>query len=389
MTDATPAFDVPASELYASLRELREHQPVSREDEGPWRVARYEDVRNVLRNHVAFSSDVAQRPADAEERPPSMIFSDPPVHDRLRQLVANAFTPRQISKQHELIEARCEALVRRMSQSPAPDLIGELAAPLPVTVIAHMLGVEDGDVVTFKRWSDAIFSNIGDILMGSASEEAMQAAAEMDAYFLERIAALRRHRQPHLLSHLVHTETDAGRLTDDELLMFCRLLLIAGNETTTSLIVACVRVFHEMPDTFAMLKRAPERIAPFVEETLRFYAPFQATLRRATRDLGICGVTIPKGELVLPLIASANRDERAFERADQFVIDRHPNPHLAFGLGIHSCLGSALARLEGQIAVASLVRHLDAIALTDHDTTSLDEFGAPSALSIRIDRAAA
>jgi cytochrome P450 len=168
--------------------------------------------------------------------------------------------------------------------------------------------------------------------------------------------------------------------------MFCRLLLIAGNETTTGLISACVRIFHEQPWTFERLKSNPGLIESFIEETLRFYAPFQMTIRRATEDTVIAGTKISKGDYVLPVIASANRDQAVFPDPDSFIIDRDPNPHLAFGSGIHNCIGAPLARLEGEIAVAALIRHLDAISLVDHDPVLLSRFGGPDKLLINIQR---
>jgi cytochrome P450 len=375
---------LPPEDVYAEYTMLRASQPVSRDETGPWRVARYEDVRHVLRSHADFSSLVSSRLDNDPDVPPSMLFSDPPVHDRLRALVNRAFTPRQINAQSAQIEARCEALVKDLASSESADLVTAFAAPLPVGVIATMLGVEDGDFAEFKDWSDTIFQNIGEILLGTPSEEAVAAGEEMNAYFLERIADLRRKPQTHLLSELVHVETEDGRLTDPELLMFCRLLLIAGNETTTSLIVGCTRMFHEMPESFDQLKRSPELIPGFIEETLRYHSPFKATLRRATRDIELCGQLITEGELVLPLMASANRDERIFDRASEFVLDRSPNPHLAFGLGIHSCLGSTLARLEARIAVTSLLRHLDGISLFEPDMAALDGFGAPASVRVEL-----
>jgi cytochrome P450 len=379
---------LPPEDVYAEYSMLRASQPISRDGAGPWRVARYEDVRHVLRSHADFSSLVSSRLDNDPDVPPSMLFSDPPVHERLRGLVNRAFTPRQINAQAAQIEARCEALVKDLASSESADLVTAFAAPLPVGVIATMLGVEDGDFAEFKDWSDTIFQNIGEILLGTPSDEAVAAGEEMNAYFLERIADLRRKPQTHLLSELVHVETEDGRLTDPELLMFCRLLLIAGNETTTSLIVGCTRMFHEMPESFGRLKRSPELIPGFIEETLRYHSPFKATLRRATRDIELCGQLITEGELVLPLMASANRDERIFDRASEFVLDRSPNPHLAFGLGIHSCLGSTLARLEARIAVTSLLRHLDGISLFEPDMAALDGFGAPASVRVELRRAA-
>jgi cytochrome P450 len=154
------------------------------------------------------------------------------------------------------------------------------------------------------------------------------------------------------------------------------------------LISACVRIFHELPWTFSRLKSDPSCIESFVEETLRFYAPFQMTIRRTTRDVEIAGTKISKGEIVLPLIASANRDESIFTDADQFIVEREPNPHLAFGFGIHNCLGAPLARLEAQIAVASLIERLDGISLVEHDPEVLSRFGGPERLAVNIQRAA-
>lgn len=374
----------PSLDVYEEYRELRKSRPVSRDPDSPWRVARYEDVRRILKDHQTFSSAVAQPRTGDDSGSPSMLFSDPPSHDRLRSLINRAFTPRQIQAQAPSIEKRCKQLVKTFAANTTGDLVKDLAAPLPVGVIATMLGVEDGDFVTFKRWSDLIFGNIGEILIGTPSQPAIDAGAEMNAYFLERIAELRTAPKSHLLSSLVHVETEEGRLSDPELLMFCALLLIAGNETTTSLIVSCVRVFHEMPETFERLKRHPDMIPEFIEETLRFHSPFRMTIRRATRDVELCGQLIAEGDLVLPMIASANRDERVFERPHEFVIDRKTNPHLAFGLGIHSCLGATLARLEGKIATNSLLEHLDGISICDFNPTELDGFGAPASIPVTL-----
>ncbi len=341
-----------------------------------------------MKTHADFSSEVSQRMQEDESATPTMLFTDPPAHDRLRALVSRAFTPRQIAAQADQIEARCEALMKDLAASESGDLITQFAAPLPVGVIATMLGVEDGDFVEFKRWSDTIFKDIGEILIGTPSPAAVAAGAEMSDYFNERIARLREAPSTHLLSGLVFAETEEGRLTDGELLMFCFLLLIAGNETTTSLIVGCARIFDERPDLFERLRASSDLIPGFIEETLRYHSPFKATLRKASRDLEIAGQPIAKGDLILPLIASANRDETVFERADEFIFDRHPNPHLAFGLGIHSCLGASLARMEGRLAVVSMLRHLDGISLCDPTQPELDGFGAPASVRVELRPAA-
>ena len=367
--------------VYEYYRHLREHAPVA-EEGGAWQVARYGDVRQVLRDHETFSSAVAP---PAPDTPPSMLFSDPPVHHRLRKLVSYAFKPSHIEAQHDLVKARCDELMAFMCQHEEVDLVEALAAPLPVTVIAQMLGVEDGNMRDFKRWSDKIFSNIGEILFAQPDESVQRATDEMNAYFLARIEALRPAPGNNLLGRLIRTETEDGHLSDQELLSFCRLLLIAGNETTTGLITGCVRVFDEMPETFEALKANRDLIPGFIEETLRFYSPFSATVRRTTRSTQLAGAEIPEGAIVVPLFASANRDESVFDRADEFVIDRNPNPHLAFGYGIHNCLGAHLARLEGRIAVASMVSTLDRIRISDTaDRTQFNRLGGPATLPVTI-----
>lgn len=367
---------------YEGFKWLREHAPVTQlEADGPWQVARHADAHNILRDHATFSSEVSIRPAD-ERGAPSMLFSDPPVHNRLRKLVSVAFKPGQIQLQEQQIRARCSQLLDAMPMGTEVDLVQALAAPLPVMVIAEMLGVEDGDMATFKAWSDAIFSNFGEILFGTPSEASVRAGEEMNAYFLERINLLRTKPQNHLLGQLVATETEDGMLDDEELLSFCGLLLIAGNETTTGLITASARIFHEEPQIFDQLKRDPTLSSNFVEEALRFYSPFSATVRRTTQAVEIAGQTIPAGELVVPLLASANRDERVFDAPDTFRLDRSPNPHLGLGFGIHVCLGAHLARLEGRIVVEQMTERFSGLEMVDAQATTVGELGGPKALSV-------
>jgi len=367
---------------YDGFKLMREHAPVSQlEAGGPWQVARHADVNAILRDHATFSSDVSMQPEE-KRGAPSMLFSDPPVHHRLRRLVSVAFKPSQIQVQEEQIRLRCNDLLDAIPINTEVDLVTALAAPLPVIVIAEMLGVEDGDMATFKAWSDEIFSNIGEILFGTPSPESERAAEEMNAYFLQRINDLREHPKSHLLGQLVATETEDGVLDDEELLSFCRLLLIAGNETTTGLITASARIFHENPNTLVELKQKPELAATFVEEALRFYSPFSATVRRTTKDVEISGQKIPAGELVVPLIASANRDEQVFTDPDSFRLDRDTNPHLALGYGIHFCLGAHLARLEGKIVAEEMARRFCSVTLTNPKTATVGDLGGPKELAV-------
>ena len=372
-------------DVLAYHRHLREHAPVQ-EQGGAFQVARYADVRRVLRDHDTFSSAVV---TPREGGSPSMLFSDPPLHNRLRKLVSYAFKPSHIDAQQGLVQAKCDELIAAMRRCDEVDLVDALAAPLPVAVIARMLGVEDGDMGEFKRWSDKIFSNIGDVLFASPDESVQRAIAEMDAYFTGRIASLRADPPDNLLGRLLVAETEEGRLGLEELLSFCRLLLIAGNETTTGLITASARVFDEMPETFDALKADPSLVPGFLEETLRYHSPFGLTVRRAVRAAEIAGVSIPEGALVVPLIASANRDAGAFDRPDEVVTERDPNPHLGFGFGIHFCLGAHLARLEGAVAVTALVREFAGIEICGGgETMQWGRLGGPATLPVRLRRAA-
>ena len=367
---------------YEGFKLLREHAPVSQlEADGPWQVARHADVNAILRDHATFSSDVSMQPQE-KRGAPSMLFSDPPVHHRLRRLVSVAFKPSQIQLQEEQIRLRCNELLDAIPINTEIDLVKALAAPLPVMVIAEMLGVEDGDMATFKAWSDEIFSNIGEILFGTPSPESERAAEEMNTYFLQQIDEIRNNPKNHLLGQLVATETEDGILDDEELLSFCRLLVIAGNETTTGLITASARIFHENPYVIAEIKQKPELAAPFVEEALRFYSPFSATVRRTTKDVEIAGQKIPAGELVVPLIASANRDEQVFTDPDTFKLDRDSNPHLAMGFGIHFCLGAHLARLEGKIVAEEMARRFSSVTLTNPKTATVGDLGGPKELTV-------
>ena len=377
MNDVSPPVDP-----YQGYQALRDDAPICQlEAGGPWQISRHADVHQVLKDNETYSSEVSIRPPE-ERGQPTMLFSDPPLHHRLRKLVSSAFKPSHIERQADRITARAELLIKDLPRGEAVDLVTTLAAPLPVMVIAEMLGVEDGNLITFKNWSDAIFSNIGEILFGTPSAEAEQAALEMNGYFLEQIEAIRQSPQPHLLGRLIATKTEEGHLNNEELLSFCRLLLIAGNETTTGLITASARIFHEFPETLSAIRHNPELIPTFIEEALRYYSPFSATVRRTTRAVTLGGVEIPKGELLIPLIASANRDERVFDQAATFQIDRNPNPHLALGFGIHFCLGAHLARLEGKIAVQCLADQFESIRLADPSQTEVGGLGGPKAMNV-------
>lgn len=378
-----------ASDPYPFFAYLRREAPVA-----PlgfmdlWGVARHEDVLRVLRDPETFSSVVGQRVIAGEELP-SMLFNDPPIHTRLRGLIAKAFTPRVVELQRTSIAARSRELVEAMLAKTEPDIVLDLAYPLPVMVIAHMLGVADGDHATFKRWSDAIIENVLPILLTGDDRALTGVNREFDAYFSGRLAKLRREPEDNLLSELVHVETDEGKLTELELLMFCRLLLVAGNETTTGLIVNATRAFSEMPDVLARVRDDLSLLPAAIEEALRYYAPFPATLRRTTRDVEVAGATIPEGTRVLVFLASANRDERVFEDPDEFRLDRGTNRHVAFGMGIHYCVGAPLARLEAEVALRDLLPRITAVTVVPGQDAALLRPGGPKSLRVELARTGA
>jgi cytochrome P450 len=257
-------------------------------------------------------------------------------------------------------------------------------------VIAAMLGVQDGDMATFKRWSDAIIQNVGNALINPDDDAIADVNAEFDAFFQERLRKLRAAPEENLLSELVHAVGDDGqRLSDEDLLIVCRVLLVAGNETTTGLIVNLARAFNEFPHVLPALKERPELIPSVIEETLRYYPPFPATIRRTMRDVEVSGVTIPKDQRILVMLASANHDETMFERPEEFVVDREPNRHLGFGMGIHYCLGGPLARLEGNIALEVLAPKITSMKIERAEEDAVLRPGGPSSMIVKFERDAA
>lgn len=367
--------------FYAHLRRDAPVAPLGAMD--LWGVARYDDVVRILRDPETFSSVIGGRPKPGEDVLPSMLFNDPPIHTRLRALVAKAFTPRVVEQQRTAIQARSRELVTAMLAKAEPDLVLDLAYPLPVMVISHMLGVADGDHATFKRWSDAIIENVAPILLTGDDSALTDVNREFDAYFSVRLAKLRREPEDNLLSELVHVETEQGRLTELELLMFCRLLLVAGNETTTGLIVNATRAFAEYPDVLARLRDDPALLPAALEETLRYYAPFQATFRRTTRDVEVAGTTIPSGTRLLVFLGSANRDETVFPDPDTFRLDRANSRHVGFGMGIHYCVGAPLARLEAEIAWRELLPRIGGVTIEPGQDAALLRPGGPKTLRVR------
>lgn len=380
-------FNVPVFEgdPFPLFKMLRATNPVVQMGERFWGIAKYEDVLRILRDPETFSSRVSVADERGEKRPPTILFDDPPVHTRMRGLLTKAFTPRMVELQRGFVEENCDRLIDAMIDQGTCDYVAGMSYPLPVGVIASMLGVQDGDLATFKRWSDAIIENVGTALFDPESNNIDDINREFDAYFSKHIEKIREHPEDTLLSALVHAVGEDGeRLSLEDLLVVSRVLLVAGNETTTGLLVNGARVLAKFPEVLDELRARPELINSFVEECLRFYPPFPATIRRTTRDVEVRGTVIPEGHRLLALLGSANRDEEAFERADEFIIDREPNRHLGFGMGIHYCLGAPLARLEGQIAFKKLAERITRLEILDAGEGGALRPGGPASMIVKL-----
>ena len=372
---------------YPTYAELRSSAPVYRaalpDGRGVWLITRYDDVLAVLKDQrfvkdwrgALTPEQLAQVPPIPEVMKPlsqNMLDTDPPDHERLRALVSKAFTPRLIERLRPRVQAISDGLLDAVQDRGEMDLIDDYAFPLPITVIAELLGVPAEDRNNFREWSDAAVS-------GNASQEYMEQILipHMQA-FTDYLRALfeekRSNPKDDLVSALVRAEEAGDRLSEDELLGMVFLLLVAGHETTVNLIGNGVLALLQHPDQLRKLKEDPSLIKPAVEELLRYDGPVETSTERFAReDVEIGGQVIPRGEMVLVVLAAANHDPERFPDPDELDITRTDNRHLAFGKGIHHCLGAPLARMEGEIAISTLLRRMPNLRLK----------GSPESLSWR------
>ena len=342
---------------------LRAHDPVHRCPDGSYFLTRYADVMGVYRDK-RFSSDkkaefgpkFGDTPLYAHHTT-SLVFNDPPLHTRVRKLLAPAFTPRALA----VLEPRFVALVDRLLDEAAArggmDLIGDFASALPVEIIGDMLGVPREDRGPLRGWSLAILGALEPVLTEAAAARGNAAVSEFSDYLTDLIADRRRNpREDDVLTALIVGEWEGESLTDEELIQNCIFLLNAGHETTTNLIGNGVAALIEHPGERARLDADPSLITSAVEEFLRFESSNQLGNRRAAEDVEIGGVAMPAGTFITLCIGAANRDPAEFPDPDRLDIARAPNRHLAFGAGIHACAGMTLARMEGRIAIGRLMR---------------------------------
>ena len=402
---------------YPAYRALRKDAPVHRAPvSGFYCISRYEDVLSVLKRPELFSSramfTVLMNGGKEGLPPPSwnmvrflvrfalavrtnpfaftkarnLISEDPPVHETLRAVVNRGFTPRRIVALEPRIRALVEESLAPLRRGEPFDVVRDLAVPLPVTVIAEMLGIEPGRRADFKRWSDAFIE--GTTGPGRADPFAprfVDTLVEFVTYLRGVIRQRRRAPGDDVISTILADEVGGSRLSDLEVLMFVQLLLVAGNETTTNLIGNAVHALLDHPDQLERVRSDPARLSALVEEALRWDSPVQIVFRSTRSSVTIAGTPIPAGATLAVLLGSANRDERRFPEPDRFDVDRDARGHLAFGFGEHFCLGSALARLEAKAALGALVPALAGLERSDADRTLVDSFlvRGPQRLELR------
>ena len=340
-----------AGDPYPAYRELRATAPVCWNDVTKfWALLRYEDIRYVSTNPDKFSSTKGITIPDPVMPNPvqegNLIFTDPPRHRQLRKLINTGFTRRRVAGLEPKVRAIVHGVLDDLEPGSTREFAEELASPLPTRMIAELLGAPADDWEKFREWSDACTGNADpDVELDSFA-----AIGELFSYFQKLIVARRAEPRDDMLSVLTTAEVDGAKLTDEDLLNFAFLLLIAGNETTRNLIALGTLALIEHPDQCRKLVDDPALIPAAVEEMLRWTSPVTHMARAATADIEIRGQLIREGDIVVMLYGSANRDEEIFgSDAEEFKIDRHPNPHIAFGCGEHSCVGAALARLEARV----------------------------------------
>lgn len=393
MVDIVERYHIPKQHFW--LYEQRSGPPVRYDtDIGMWDVYGYPEAQEILGDPAMFSSGTLRLipkeliPGGGEFSMAGLLTQlDPPEHATMRKLVSSAFTRKVVADLEPRITTLTHELLDAVRERGRVELVADLAHPLPVIVIAELLGVPGGDRALFKQWADALFRRDTRISLVKPVEEqnvdtraAQKSWSEMSGYLADHAAQRRRQPRADLLTRLVEAEVDGERLPDDQVVNFAILLLLAGHITTTMLLgntVLCLDTFPEQQDKV----RADRTLIPAViEESLRLLTPFAAVGRVTTREAEIGGVTIPADQLLMVWLAAANRDPRQFPDPDVFDPGRDPNPHLAFGRGIHFCLGAPLARLEGRIALNILLDRFTPLRTDPDDVAFLP---APTITGVR------
>ena len=369
----SPAF---REDPYPYYERFRGPSPLLRVADTIWFALGHADVTALLR-HPKLSTDESHAATEAgrtEEDPNrtrSLLFMDPPEHTRLRGLVARAFTPRRIEDLRATTQAIAAELVDEMARQSGPiDLIKAFAYPLPVRVICALLGVPPEDEATFTAWSRGIARSVDPTILRSPEIEAaiVEARQGLQTYLGDLLAARRKNPGDDLLSALAAVEADGDRISPRQIVALAQLLLVAGHETTVNLIGNGTLALLRAPEQLALLRRSPELAAPAVDEMLRFDGPVQISQRVVVEDMTVVGCPIKAGDEIMLVLGAANRDPAAFADPHRLDVTRDARKHVAFGGGIHHCLGAALARMEGEVAFKTLLDRFDTIELAGTPT---------------------
>ena len=332
-------------------------------------VARYADVTAALRDHEHLSSVGPPPPPQAYQGrfagSRNMLGSDPPQHSRLRRLVSRDFTPRRIRELEPRIREIAKDQLDEVEAKGSFDVIADLANVLPVTVIAEMLGVPPELNAKFKHWSDTIIGGDNNVPGAPQPPESIRAIDELGDYFTAEIEKRRSNPGPDLVSALVAAHDEGEVMSAADLLSFVTLLLVAGNETTTNLIGNGMLALGRHPDQLDALKRDPSMLPRAIEEMLRYDGPVQSTVRFTKEPVQLGGTEIPAGAFAMMIVAAADRDPAQFKNPEKFDITRDPNEHVAFGEGIHFCIGAPLARMEARIAFEAMLERFPQLRLKD------------------------
>lgn len=337
--------------LLAWLRRMRDEQPVWRDPAGRYHVFRHEDIQRITADPATFSSDTVGRLSGGEKQSPggTLLLLDPPRHGKLRRIVSKVFTAKMITGLTPRITEVANELLDGLDGADRFDLVEAFANPLPVIVISSMLGVPPSDHPQFQVWADSLLTVNWETPEGA--EILDRTVRELDAYLREHIAERRAHEHDDLMSLLVRAEVDGERLDDEQVVSFTALLLLAGHVTTAVLLGNMLLTLDQEGGLLGELRADRDRIPSFTEEVLRYRPPFLKVERVPTAPVVIAGEKVPENSIVNLWLLSANRDERVFPEPDRFLLDRPNAKQLAFGHGIHYCLGAPLARLEGHIAL--------------------------------------
>jgi cytochrome P450 len=349
---------------YPIYARMRDETPVARNPHpsvltGSWLLARHRDAMAALRDHDAFASD-PRHAADGkglDDPFMDLLRSDPPLHTKLRALIADAFGPPRIRALEPRIREIIAALLDRAGSGEV-EVMGALCVPLPLTVIAELLGIPRERHADFKRWSDARVSSV------ISRDERRAAMGELTAFFRDIAEQRRRAPREDLVTTLVQGRLDDEPLNDAQLVAFCGRVLVAGNETTTNLLGNMLRALADHPELWSRLREDRSLVPAVVEETLRFDTPVHALVRYTTRAVEVAGTTIPAGERVGVLFGSANHDEAVYDCPEEFRPNREGGRHLSFGFGIHYCPGAPLARAEASIVLNSMLDRYERLELT-------------------------